>query len=94
MEATNNATIPKCEKPDCPGRETFKPFIHALMKDDAPETIEINGVWYDRRDTVDALNALLAEARCKIETYRVIIRQYRMRDLETNPTPPPQVSGA
>ena len=30
---------------------------------EAPETICVDGVWYDRRDTVDALTALLAEAR-------------------------------
>ena len=58
-----------------------------MIEKDAPETIEVNGVWYDRRDTVEALNGLLIEARRKIETYRGIIRDYRRRDLETNPTP-------
>lgn len=48
----------------------------------APETIEVNGVWYDRRDTVDALTGLLAEARKKIETYKGIIREYRLKELD------------
>lgn len=62
-------------------------------KSDAPETIEINGVWYDRRDTVDALQALLIEARTKIETYRDVIRQYRLKELDTMPTPLASVHG-
>lgn len=61
-------------------------------RSNAPETIEVDGVWYDRRDTVDALNVLLAEARSKIETYQNVIREYRQRDLAANPTPPPEVS--
>lgn len=59
---------------------------------DAPETICVDGVWYDRRDTVDALNGLLAEARTKIETYQGVILRYRQRDLAANPTPPPGVA--
>ena len=35
---------------------------------EAAETIEVNGVWYDRRDTVHALVELLAEARAECET--------------------------
>lgn len=33
IEATNDATIPRCHKPDCPGRETFKPFMHISARD-------------------------------------------------------------
>lgn len=35
--------------------------------DEAPETICVDGTWYDRRDTVDALTRLLANARATIE---------------------------
>lgn len=72
--------------------KTRRMIVSERPHSEAPETIEVNGVWYDRRDTVDALNALLAEARAKIETYRGVIREYRRRDLESNPTPPPAVS--
>ena len=58
----------------------------------APETIEINGVWYDRRDTVDALTHLLAEARTKIETYKNVIREYRLQDLARNQTHAPAIA--
>lgn len=32
-----------------------------------PETLWLSGTWYDRRDTVDALTSLLADARAQIE---------------------------
>jgi hypothetical protein len=57
---------------------------------DAPETIKINDVWYDRRDTVDALVGLLAVAKERAEKLEGVIRDYRLRDLEANPTPAPQ----
>ena len=76
------------------GRLVYDKARQAIVgeRTEAPETIEVNGVWYDRRDTVDALNGLLAEARAKIETYKSVIREYRQRDLAMNPTPPPAVS--
>ena len=58
----------------------------------APETIEVDGVWYDRRDTVDALTTLLAEARVKNETYREVIRGFRQKKLAANPTPAPKTA--
>lgn len=72
--------------------KTRRMIVSERPNPEAPETIEINGVWYDRRDTVDALNALLAEARTKIEAYQSVIREYRQRDLAANPTPPPLIS--
>lgn len=68
----------------------FSPDDPDPRDEDAPETIEVNGIWYDRRDTVDALNGLLADARFKLETYKSIIREYRQRDLAANSTLPPQ----
>jgi hypothetical protein len=38
-----------------------------MKENGAPETICVDGVWYDRRDTVDAINGLLAKARATIE---------------------------
>jgi hypothetical protein len=35
----------------------------------------------------------LADALAKIEKYKEVIREYRRRDLEAHPTPPPAVSG-
>lgn len=32
--STNDATIPKCDAPDCPGRQTFAPFLHIMPKPD------------------------------------------------------------
>ncbi len=32
----------------------------------AAETVCVDGVWYDRRDTVDALTSLLADERAKV----------------------------
>jgi hypothetical protein len=61
---------------------------------DAPETIHVHGVWYDRRDTVDALSALLVEARGKIETYKSVIREFRLKELADHPTPPPAIAGS
>ena len=31
----------------------------------------------------------IVQLRIRIETYKDVIRQYRRRDLETHPTPPP-----
>lgn len=64
-----------------------------MQTHDAPETIEVNGVWYDRRDTVDALTILLAEARTKVEIYKAVIADYRRMELSDNPTQPPQTAG-
>lgn len=37
--------------------------IGAVSGDGSPETIKFDGRWFDRRETVDALTSLLAEAR-------------------------------
>lgn len=37
--------------------------IGSLAPDGAPETLALGGVWFDRRETTEALTALLAEAR-------------------------------
>ena len=34
-----------------------------LARDGAPETLALGGVWFDRRETTEALTVLLAEAR-------------------------------
>jgi hypothetical protein len=54
--------------------------------------MEVDGVWYDRRDTVDALTTLLAEARQKIATYKEVIRGFRMKELAEKPPQPPQTA--
>jgi len=46
-----------CVKP----RPTDVLFLGAAK--DAPESVCVNGVWYDRRDTVDTLISLLGMAR-------------------------------
>lgn len=67
--------------------------LEQIVRKDAPETIQVDGAWYDRRDTVDALTGLLAEARKKIETYKGVIREYRQKELAEHPTPPPKSAG-
>ena len=37
--------------------------IGRLARDGAPETRALGGVWFDRRETTEALTVLLAEAR-------------------------------
>ena len=37
--------------------------IGSLARDGTPETLRLGGVWFDRRETTEALTALLAEAR-------------------------------
>lgn len=37
--------------------------IGRLARDGAPETLALGGIWFDRRETTEALTALLAEAR-------------------------------
>jgi len=37
--------------------------VGAWSRDGRPETLALDGLWYDRRETVDALAALLADAR-------------------------------
>lgn len=37
--------------------------VGAWSRDERPETLALDGIWYDRRETVDALAVLLADAR-------------------------------
>lgn len=41
--------------------------VGAWSRDGRPETLALEGVWYDRRETVDALATLLAEARLQAD---------------------------
>ena len=48
MEATNDATIPKCDKPLCPGKRTWSEVFHTTPKPDACEH-DFQG-WRDHKD--------------------------------------------
>lgn len=43
----------------------------------ADETVCVGGVWYDRRDTVNALTDLLADARAEVATLRAEVERLK-----------------
>ena len=49
-------------------------FGHVPLQKPAPETVCIDGTWYDRRDTVDALTSLLADERGKSAEWEALYR--------------------
>jgi hypothetical protein len=61
-----------------------------------PEEIEARRRVFRRTFTAGREDELMAEnenLKKKIEQYKNVIRQYRLRDLEANPIPPPAVAG-
>lgn len=80
MTSMLEAAIAKaCPSTHCNRAEECRSPHECCSPKRAPETVEIGGVWYDRRDTVEALTGLLAEARGEAERLRNIVAWSKRR---------------